>query len=196
MRKLATIVTAVATVAVLAAPPSLASTQAHSHVRPMITCFPCTGYLRDGNGAGDAASVFPNIGNPDNQALFPEPVSVAWRWDMYDEGTVPHGTFSYGPLANATANDDWYIFTLFASQGYCMTNSTGGAASQPCVGTRDQEWVFDPPTGYWINVGRSNDKNNWEILCNPGSSSPSGELTVTTRDNCSDYHEEWAFNGG
>jgi hypothetical protein len=39
-----------------------------------------------------------------------------------------------------------------------------------------------------VNIGRSNDKDNWEVLCNPGGGNP---LIITTRDACTTYHEQW-----
>jgi hypothetical protein len=112
-------------------------------------------------------------------------------------GKVPAGTFTYEPLADATANDDEVVLELTASgfNSYCLGNEAGGAYSDYCgvytLATANQKWVYDPSTGYFINVGRSNDKQNWEILCNPASNN---QLIITTRDNCSDYHKEWAFN--
>ncbi len=189
MRRLALIMAAIATMALLAAPPSLASPRPRQYSQ----CHPCTGYLQDGNGAGDAASLMPNAPSNQLENLFAEPVSVAWRWDMYNIGPVISGTFTYGPLENATLadHDDILDFVLHANNNECMENDSGEAVSDTCTGGKREQWVYDPPTGYWINVGRSNDENNWEILCNPGGG---GALYVGTRDSCSDYHEEWLFN--
>jgi hypothetical protein len=190
--RLAVIVATTGTVAWLAAPPSFASVQPGD---PYTGCHPCTGFLQDGNGVGDAASPVPKIQNPDNTALFAIPVNGgAWRWDLYELGQVSSGTFNDTGLATATAKDYEYAFVLHAKTVDCMSNVNGGAYSgRPCTYAARQTWVYDPDTGYWINVGRSNDEGTTEILCNSGGG---GSIIITTPDGCSDYHEEWAFNKG
>jgi hypothetical protein len=189
----------IAAMVVLVAPPSLASTQQHG-VRPGLAAasLPGIGYLRDGNGAGDAASPRPGVSDQVSQPLYAVGMSAGpWRWSATSFMGVSPGTFKYGPLENATLADGdvIYVLELLANGNMCMGNSGGAAITEDCrngAPPRDQ-WVYDPPTGYWINVGRSNDQDNWEILCNPGGGQ---QLIVTTRDNCTDYHEEWSFKSG
>jgi hypothetical protein len=200
MRRLILILAVSAALAWLAAPPSSATSLAGGYdAATAATCGPCTtGYLQDGNGAGDAASLIPGVLASTNEPLLAEPVNGgAWRWDMYDEGLVQDGLFTDKSLESATQNagDHVFLFRLHADTDFCMVNSDGGAWSQDCNPTTGVRalWVFDSRTGYWINVGRSNDKGNREILCNPGGG---GQLIITTADNCTDYHEEWAFEPG
>jgi hypothetical protein len=177
----------------LAAPPSLASTPRAAGHGLALSAFPTAGYLRDGNGAGDVASLKPKADDSVPEPLYAIPVNGgAWKWIIIDYAPASGSRFTYGPLSNATQGDQIYVLQLLDAY-MCMANSAGVVISEPCEFNARQEWVYDPPTGYWINIGRSNDQNNWEVLCNPGGG---GQLVVTTRDQCSDYHEEWYFNDG
>jgi hypothetical protein len=196
MKRLALILAASATIVSAAAPSSFASSRGRgvSDAQPAVTY--TTGYLRDGNGAGDAASL--PVGWPRNVPTPLYGVGVhagAWRWNLTDLGPVPPGEFTYAPLQNALKNDlaHIWIFYLHADTSMCMANDNGGAFSEGCTHTARDIWAYDPHSGYWVNVGRSNDKGNWEILCNPGGGAA---LTVGTRDSCTDYHKEWKFKQG
>jgi hypothetical protein len=196
MKRLAlTLVIAAAMVSV-AAPSSFASSAREAgHAQADVT-YTNPGYLRDGNGEGDAASLPVGWNDADPTPLFGVGVHAgAWRWNIIDLGPVPPGEFTYGPLQNTLTNDGAHIwlFELTDRTTMCMANDNGGAYSEGCTFTARDIWAYDPPSGYWVNVGRSNDEGNWEILCNPGESAG---LTVTTRDSCTDYHEEWNFNQG
>ena len=196
MKRLALMLAVAAASVLVAAPASFASPHVRGSDAQTAVTYTNPGYLRDGNGTGDAASL--PVGWPANvpTPLFGVGVHAgAWRWNITDLGPVPAGEFSYGPLQNALTNDHAHIwiFNLFANTNMCMANDNGGAFSDPCTYTARDIWAYDPPSGYWVNEGRSNDKNNWEILCNPGGGAG---LTVTTRNSCTDYHKEWNFNQG
>jgi hypothetical protein len=152
-----------------------------------------TVYICDGAGQGYCKSLQPNA------PTYPfEPVVVvgrnngAWRWDVYDMGPVTDSTFTYAPLRNQLQGQRILVFDLHAHPEYCNGNSGGGdVIKTPCTDpSPSDKWVLDPTNSYLVNVGRSNDKNNWEVLCNPGGG---GQLRIDTRDSCTTYHKQWGF---
>lgn len=180
MRK---VITALLTCAVLALP--LAAAAAASAQTPYYVC--------DGNGAGTCMSLPAHATPAHGEHLISLGADAgAWRWIVGTESYVgdPGYTFSYGPLENQLQGQPVFVFQLYANDYYCAANSDGGAVINPCSSALDQAWVLDPANGYLVNMGRSNDKDNWEVLCNPGIGD---ELVIGTRDSCTTYHEEWAI---
>jgi hypothetical protein len=187
MRK---VITALLACTALALPlVTAASAQAARH-RPQITQTPV--YVCDGNGAGTCMSLEPHATPAHGEHLVSVgPSAGAWRWIEGTEssvGTAPY-IFSYGPLESQLRHQPVHVFDLNGSTAYCAANSAGGAVINDCSSALDQAWVFDPTTHTLVNMGRSNDEDNWEVLCNPGTGK---QLVIGTRDSCSAYHEEWA----
>jgi hypothetical protein len=153
-----------------------------------------TGYWCDGNGAGYCTTLYPGgQGVYQGEPVEAYPVSAGlWRWDLYRHGYVGKSTFTDGYIYNALGGLPIYVMQLHAFTNYCERNSAGGDVVNLCASPAApaEEWVSDPSTGYLVNVGRSNDQDNWEVLCNPGGEL---QLTVTTRDACTNYHKEWAW---
>jgi hypothetical protein len=151
-------------------------------------------YVCDGASQGSCASLPKGGAIFDGANLFAVGMgSGAWRWDVVNIGTVNSGTFTDGYIDNALSGQDiLQISLLDTSQGsFCMANSAGGAILKICnfnSSTPSQLWVADPKHDYLVNIGRSNDKDNWEVLCNPGGGNP---LIITTREACTTYHEQW-----
>lgn len=149
-------------------------------------------YICDGASQGSCASL-PVGGAIFNGAnLFAIGMGGAWRWDVVNIGTV-NGNFTDGYINNALNGQDILQISLIdTSQGVeCLANSAGGATLQTCNFnslTPAQLWVADPAHDTLVNIGRSNDKDDWEVLCNPGGGNP---LIITTRDACTTYHEQW-----
>jgi hypothetical protein len=190
MRK---VITALLTCAVLALPLATAagaSAQATDH-QPQIQQGP--EYVCDGNGAGTCMSL-PSGATPGNglHLISLGAVAGAWRWIVGTEAHVgdPGYTFSYGPLENQLQGKPVYVFQLYADTKFCAQNAAGDAVIDPCSSALRQAWVLDNSNGYLVNMGRSNDQDNWEVLCNPGTGK---ELVIGTRDSCSNYHKEWAI---
>jgi hypothetical protein len=149
-------------------------------------------YVCDGASQGSCASLPVGGGISDGANLYAIGFSGAWRWDVVNIGTV-NGDFAYGPINNALNGQDiLQISLLDESKGpKCLANSSGDATLQACnfnSPPRAQQWVAYPAHDTLVNIGRSNDKDNWEILCNPGGGN---HLIVTTRDACTTYHEQW-----
>lgn len=153
-------------------------------------------WVCDGNGAGSCMSLKSGATEAPGEKLISLGINAgAWTWLWGIEANVGQGkfTFSYGPLENQLQGDPVYVFQLFADSIYCAANSGGSAVINPCTGALAQAWVFDPANGYLVNMGRSNDQNNWEVLCNPGTGM---DLYIGTRDSCTTYHKEWSFASG
>jgi hypothetical protein len=151
-----------------------------------------TGYLCDGNGAGSCKSLTPGImPAPGEQIFAVGESSGAWRWDFVTVSFVTSTTFTDGFIDNALLNQPIYELQLHAAPIYCNGNSDGGDWLKSCDGSASELWVRDPSNGHFVNVGRSNDKDNWEVLCNPGGGA---QLVIGTRDSCTPYHEAWNFS--
>ena len=114
----------------------------------------------------------------------------AWTWEALNEGTVNSSTFTYAPIDNALNGDTIWFLKLYANQNYCNGNSAGADLLRKCVVVPAQLWVLDPSNGYFVNIGRSNDKDNWEVLCYPGGGFA---LVIGTRDSCPNPGKEWSF---
>jgi hypothetical protein len=151
-----------------------------------------TAYLCDGNGAGSCKSLTPGITPAPGEQIFAVGESSgAWRWDVVTVSYVTSTTFTDGYIDSALLNQPIYELHLHAEDIYCNGNTDGGDWLKSCDGTTSELWVRDPANGDFVNVGRSNDKDNWEVLCNPGGGN---QLVIGTRDSCTTYHEEWNFS--
>jgi hypothetical protein len=147
-------------------------------------------HICDGNGAGSCKSLPRGGGVFNNAPVFAVGVNNgAWLWDNIQVGSVNGTTFTYQPIDNALRGQPILEIELHYDNSFCNANSAGTDVINLCFGSPAQKWVSDPQNNYLVNVGRSNDKNNWEVLCNPGNS---GQLVIGTRDSCSDYHKQWA----
>lgn len=151
-------------------------------------------YVCDGDGSGSCMSLPVNGTAAPGSPLYAVGESAgAWRWNdvVWAHVGDPGFTFSDPYIENALLHQPVYLFQLYAKPTLCSANSGGGDFANTCTALPDQMWVFDPVNHYLVNMGRSNDKDNWEVLCNPGSSS---QLVIGTRDSCSTYHEQWNFS--
>ncbi len=189
MRKVVTALLAGIALA-LPAVPAVSAQAAHYRLRVSQTAV----YVCDGNGAGSCMSLEPHATPAAGEHLISVGKSAgSWRWIEGTESDVGDGiyTFSYGPLENQLQGQPVHTFDLNGSTAFCAANSAGGAVINPCSSALDQAWVFDPTTHTLVNMGRSNDQDNWEVLCNPGTGK---QLLIGTRDSCSTYHEEWGIS--
>lgn len=150
-----------------------------------------TGYLCDGNGTGSCKSLTPGIMPAAGEQIIAVGESSAWRWDFVTVSFVTNTTFTDGFIDSALLNQPIYELQLHDAPIYCNGNTDGGDWLKSCDGSASELWVRDPANGHFVNVGRSNDKDNWEVLCNPGGGNPLG---IGTRDSCTPYHEEWNFS--
>ncbi len=143
----------------------------------------------DGDGLGSCKSL--PIGGVvmDLGPIFAVNGNGAWRWDVSRVGTVTSSTFSYTPIDNQLAGQPILKIALHFDNFFCNGNSGGSDLLKVCDGSASELWVADPGNAYLVNVGRSNDQDNWEVLCNPGGG---GQLVIGTRDSCTTYHEQWA----
>ncbi|HEX6521234.1 MAG TPA: hypothetical protein VF070_14685 [Streptosporangiaceae bacterium] len=152
-----------------------------------------TEYLCDGNGVGDCKSLPPHGSVVDGARIFAVARnSGAWRWDVFPDGLVENN-FTYPPLNNQLNGQTIWVLKLHANNNFCNGNSGGADILKDCsnqVFPPSEQWVLDPSNHYFVNIGRSNDKDNWEVLCNPGGGGP---LVIGTRDSCTTYHEQWNF---
>jgi len=151
-------------------------------------------YVCDGIGEGICMSLKAGATlAPDENLISLGENAGAWRWIVSTVsyvGEEPGYDFSYGPLENQLEGQPVLVFKLYADDHYCAANSDGGAVINTCNTSLEQAWVLDPTNHYLVNMGRSNDKDNWEVLCNPGIGD---KLVIGTRDSCTTYHEEWAI---
>lgn len=155
----------------------------------------------DGDGFGSCMSLIPGgCDTCDESALFAYGKTAgAWTWVEEPGPTVGTGNYIFKDqsIESALAGQPTETFRLWAAQNDdCAANLDGGAvirfSNLGCSLDKAQTWVYDLKTDWLVNMGRSNDEDNWEILCNPGGG---GQLTVTTRDSCSTYHSQWAIAG-
>jgi hypothetical protein len=189
-RMRAVLVATVAAIAVALAPTAAAHADTPATAAPSES-FVGTFYICDGGGAGFCKSLVPHATPFDLESVFAVPMNGgAWRWDLYDVGTVNSGTFTDHYIDTALAGLAIYNFALHADPAFCNGNSDGGDVIKFCSSAASEEWVFEPTHGFLVNVGRSNDKDNWEVLCNPGGG---GQLVIGTRDSCTTYHRDWAI---
>lgn len=159
-------------------------------------------YLCDGNGSGSCMSLPSGACYYcfSQQALYAVGKDAgAWTWwelQGPSVGSTSNYVFKDDYIEDALAGQPTWAYILRAApdEHGCAANAAGGAvmnySTLGCGFDNDETWVYDPETGWVVNFGRSNDQDNWEILCNPGGGA---QLTVTTRDGCSSYHEEWAI---
>jgi hypothetical protein len=170
----------------------LTGTPAHAAAPAATTGTSFTAYLCDGNGVGSCRSITPGITPAPGEQIFGiGESSGAWRWDFAVVGYVNSTTFTDGYIDNALNNQPIYDVYLHGQSIFCNGNTDGGDWLKSCDGSASELWVRDPANGYFVNVGRSNEKDNWEVLCNPGGH---GQLVIGTRDSCATYHEEWNFS--
>ena len=113
-----------------------------------------------------------------------------WKWEFTQAGTC-HDCFTYGPINTALNGQPIWQIPLAASvgsvNGALLMNNNAGSVNLKTAGTGGSNyfWVYDSSTGWWVNIGRSNSKNNWEVLCDPGNYD---QETVTTRTGCARYN--------
>jgi hypothetical protein len=113
----------------------------------------------------------------------------AWKWDVSVVDYVTSSTFTDHYIDNQLAGQPILKIALHFNNGYCNGNSAGADDLKICNGSASEQWVSDPQNAYLVNIGRSNDQDNWEVLCNPGGGA---RLVIGTRDSCSTYHKQWA----
>jgi hypothetical protein len=194
MRNLLTGVLLAAGLALAATAPAQAASNAAAP--PPTSTYTASGtpeYICDGAGLGSCKSL-----HPGSQVYNYEPIyavgvnSGAWRWVVTQVGTVTSSTFTYQPIDNQLSGLPILEIALYANSSYCNGNSGGADVLKTCDTPlpASERWVQDPSTLTFVNVGRSNDQGNWEVLCNPGGG---GHLVIGTRDSCSTYHEQWAI---
>jgi hypothetical protein len=193
MRKLLTGVLLAAGLALAAAVPAQAAPNAAAPAQtPAFTTSGTPQYICDGAGAGSCKSLLPGAAVYNFEPIYAiGRNSGAWRWVVTQVGTVTRSTFSYQPIDNQLLGQPILEIQLYASSSYCNGNSGGADVLKTC-GTplpASEQWVSDPSTLTLVNVGRSNDQDNWEVLCNPGGG---GQLVIGTRDSCTTYHEQWS----
>src|SRR6202007_3467767 len=82
-------------------------------------------YLCEDNGAGACKSLLPHAAIFNDEDTWPVNQDSAWTWEAVPVGTVNPGTFTYGPLENATAGDTVLALKLFDDQSYCDGNKAG-----------------------------------------------------------------------
>lgn len=127
--------------------------------------------------AGDLADVFS---------------SGYWNWNFVQCCVVHRDTFKYTPIYNALHGQAVLQFTLAATSNPTLElNNHAGTADFINAGTNGSNalWVYDSATGWLVNIGRSNDMDNWEVLCGHGVGSAA---TITTRNACT--HKSWESN--
>jgi hypothetical protein len=98
---------------------------------------------------------------------------------------VTSSTFTDHYIDNQLAGQPILKIALHFNNGYCNGNSAGADDLKICNGSASEQWVSDPQNAYLVNIGRSNDQDNWEVLCNPGGGA---RLVIGTRDSCSTFH--------
>jgi hypothetical protein len=199
MRRAITILfTGIALTLVIALPAGASARPAGTLLRAdaqPFTSFPVR-YLCDGDGKGSCKSLKPGATVSNNGRVYGVGENAgAWRWYRVVIGYTDSATFAYPPLEHQMGNHKpVYVLALKSAPDYCNGDLSGkDVIMEFCEsGTNSSEWwVLDTKNHYFVNIAASNSADNWEVLCNPGGG---GQLTITTRDSCSTYHDQWAWS--